>query len=245
VARASLILVVLALAASRASAETRSILIRVTVNGDKTEVTVHSEEKKDRREKVTAAEAAKAIAAAQGWGSVVNVYVAADEGVKGADLKKVLDAAKGNVWCKLHPVNDVPQRISEVFASHDADPEPPAKDQAKRLQQIAKTMDTLAKRLKDGSVDKETQKLQEKVLSQLGEALKREKAAKREKERLLVAPGIENVRAVQERIAKDVKRLAELRGGKEMAARLGALSAEQAKAAQMLRDAAAHCKPSR
>src|SRR4051794_38248840 len=128
----------------------------------------------------------------------------------------------------------------------DIDPEPPAKDQAKRLRQIAGSMDAVAKRLKDGSADKETQKLQEKVLSQLGDALKREKAAKREKERLLVTAGIENVRAAQERIAKDVKRLAELRGrDRETAARCSVLSAEQAKAAQMLRDAAAHCKPAK
>ena len=133
--------------------------------------------------------------------------------------------------------------LSVTQSRADDDPEPPARDQAKRLKQIAASMDAVAKRLKDGSVDKETQKLQEKVLAQLGEALKREKAAKRERERLLVAPGIENVRAVQERIARDVKRLAELRGrDKEMAARYGVLSAEQAKAAQMLRDAAAHCK---
>jgi hypothetical protein len=127
----------------------------------------------------------------------------------------------------------------------DVDPEPP-RDQAKRLRQIAGSMDTLAKRLKDGSLGEETRKLQEKVLFQLGEALKREKAAKRDKERLLVAPGIENVRAVQERIAKDVKRLAELRGrDRETAARLSSLSQEQAKAAQVLRDVAEKCKPMR
>jgi hypothetical protein len=136
--------------------------------------------------------------------------------------------------------------LTPCACADDVDPEPPPRDQAKSLQKIAKAMDAIAKRLKDGSVDEETQKLQEKVLSQLGDALKREKAAKRDKERLLVAPGIENVRAVQGRIAKDVKRLAELRGrDSETAARLGSLSQEQAKAAQMLRDAAAHCKPAR
>src|SRR5258708_38968870 len=82
-------------------------------------------------------------------------------------------------------------------ARADDDPEPPAKDQAKRLRQLAGSMDAIAKRLKDASLSGETQKLQEKVLSQLGEALKREKAVKREKERLMVAPSIGRVRAVQ------------------------------------------------
>lgn len=240
-ARASLILVVLALAASRASAETRSILIRVTVNGDKAEVTVHSEEKKDRREKVTAAE---------GWGSVINVYVAADKGVKDADLKKVLDAARGNHWCKLHPVGEVPRRIRESFAgqaiSTADDPEPPARDQAKRLKQIAASMDDLARRLKDDSLGEQTRTLQDKVLSQLGDALKREKAVKRERQRLQVAPGIEQARAMQDLLTKKAQRLEKL-GGKdrERTAQLLELSDLQSRTAQMLRDLAAKCEPAR
>lgn len=130
-------------------------------------------------------------------------------------------------------------------ARADDDPEPPP-GQAKRLRQIAGSMDALAKRLKEESLGEETRKLQEKVLSQLGEALKREKAAKRERERLQVAPGIEMVRAAQERIAKDVERAAKLkRGGKKRDVELLELSNEQAKVAQMLRDLAAKCGPTR
>src|SRR5262245_38783804 len=108
-------------------------------------------------------------------------------------------------------------------------------------------MDGLAKRLRDGSTGDETQKIQERVLARLGEALRQEKAAKRDRERLLVAPGVEQICAVQERIARDVMRLARLGGAddKELAAQLGKLGDEQARAAQMLRDLAQKCEPAR
>src|SRR5262245_21535320 len=103
-----------------------------------------------------------------------------------------------------------------VAARADDDPEPPRPGQAESLEKLARTMADLAKRLKGGSVGDETRKLQERVLAQLDEALRREKAeaAKVPKERArgraFVASGLERVRAMQQRLGPDVKRLSRL-----------------------------------
>jgi hypothetical protein len=129
----------------------------------------------------------------------------------------------------------------QARADHDPEPLP---DRAKSLEKIARTMDDLAKRLKDASVGDETQQLQKRVLAQLGAALRREKAraAKAPKGQIDVAAGLERVRAMQERLNPNVKRVARLGGSKERDIMLQELSQYQAKAAQMLRDVAAQCK---
>ncbi len=134
------------------------------------------------------------------------------------------------------------------------DPEPPP-DRAKPLEKIAKAMDDLAKRLKDGSLGPDTQRLHERVLADLGEAMRREKAAaakaeerKDRAEMARVAAGLEQARATQERLGQSMKRLGRLGRlgeGKERDAALADLSQEQAKAAQMVRDIAARVKPAK
>jgi hypothetical protein len=133
--------------------------------------------------------------------------------------------------------------FAPAHASVDVDPEP-APDRAKSLEKIARSMDDLAKRMKDGLVDDETHKLHERVTARLGEALKRETARNVSKGQVDLAPGLERVRIIQERVGQYLDRVGQF-SGKKRDAVLAEMGAYQAKAAQMLRDAAAHCKPVR
>jgi hypothetical protein len=106
-------------------------------------------------------------------------------------------------------------------------------------------MSDIARRLKDGSVGAETQRLQEGVRAQLDKALRWEKARPRKEVKggINVAAGLQRVQAMQTYLDTSVKRLARLDvGGKERDAMLNELSEYQAKATQILRDVARHCK---
>ncbi len=138
--------------------------------------------------------------------------------------------------------------LPAALTAADPSPEPPP-DRVKALEKIARTMDSLAKRLKGGSLGEETQRLQEKVLAEFGEAMRRENAAaakaKTRKERAAiatVAAALEQARARQELIGASVKRLARLGAGKERDVALREMSQHQAKAARILREVIARAK---
>lgn len=85
-----------------ALAESRSVLIVVSHGKDgKSTVTVHSDDKGDRREAAMVGEACKAVSEMRGWGSTVNVYVVTDRPLAGTDRKALFDAIDANAWLDL------------------------------------------------------------------------------------------------------------------------------------------------
>jgi hypothetical protein len=137
--------------------------------------------------------------------------------------------------------------LSAAPVTADADPEPPV-DHAESLKKIAKKMDDLAVRLKRASADKETQRLQKQVMTQLDKALRQAKAAKAPKGRSAdVAADLNKVRVVQARLGQALEKLGA--GGNandpEKKAKFSELRDQQVKVAQILRDSAARFKAAR
>jgi uncharacterized protein (TIGR03067 family) len=102
--------------AGPALAESRSVLVVVTHKAGKASVTIHSDDKVDRRRDVTVADACKAVAAMRGWGSSVNVYLVTDRALSRADRQALFDAIDGNVILALdHYGRQAPTHIAEHF----------------------------------------------------------------------------------------------------------------------------------
>lgn len=98
-------------------AESRSVLVVVTHDTDGTaQVAVHSDDKQDRREAATVAEACKAVAGMKGWGSGVSVAVVTDRSLSRKDRKELFDAIDANVWLNLtHYGRDTPKNLADHF----------------------------------------------------------------------------------------------------------------------------------
>ena len=87
-----------------------------------------------------------------------------------------------------------PDRSTEPVARPapgiDREQSPDSPEQASTHHRPPGFLARLGKRLKDGSVDDETRKLQERVMARLGEALKRETARKVSSGQIDLAPGL-------------------------------------------------------
>ena len=89
---------VVSLLAAQARAEYRVVLIEAHYVKGKVEVTIYSDEKKDRRSGAPLDEAVKAVEGMQGWGSAVGVYYCPDNTVPAEESKKLLKAIERNAW---------------------------------------------------------------------------------------------------------------------------------------------------
>jgi hypothetical protein len=100
-----------------ALAESRSVLLVATHDKDgKVTVTIHSDDRPDRRDAVTVAEACQSVAAMKGWGSSVNVYVVADRKLERKDRKALFDAVDANHWLDLSYYGpEAPKSLAEHF----------------------------------------------------------------------------------------------------------------------------------
>lgn len=98
-------------------AESRSVLVVVTHDKDgKAQVAIHSDDKQDRREAATVAEACKAVTGMKGWGSTVSVYVVTDRTLARKDRKALFDAIDANVWLDLpYYGRDTPKNLADHF----------------------------------------------------------------------------------------------------------------------------------
>jgi hypothetical protein len=107
---------VLALAAP-ALAESRSVLVVTTHDKDgKAKVTVHSDDRQDRRQEVPVGEACKAVAAMRGWGSTVGVYVVTDRPLSRTDRKALFEAIDANHWLDLsYYGREAPKNLADHF----------------------------------------------------------------------------------------------------------------------------------
>lgn len=110
------------LGVSLARAEYRMVLIQVQQDKDKkVAVTIHSDEKTDRKSAASVDEAAKVIGEMRGWRSAVGVYVTSDRGIPRADLKKLLAAINDNDWLELEYFGrEVPKVIGDHFLKGQA-----------------------------------------------------------------------------------------------------------------------------
>ena len=114
--KAVLVALALLVLAAPGRAEYRTVLVQVKQENGKAAVTIHSDDKKDRRSAVSVDEAVKALGAMTGWGSGVGVYVASAEGVREEDLKRLHAAVKGNIWLSLMQARgEAPQRLRNHF----------------------------------------------------------------------------------------------------------------------------------
>ena len=103
------------LAAAQVRAEYRTVLIQVAQVKDKVLVTIHSDEKKERKSAISVDEAVKAISAIQGWGSSVGVYVTGDRPPRG-DRRKMFAAIDSNPWLELEYFGrEVPKKVGDHF----------------------------------------------------------------------------------------------------------------------------------
>jgi hypothetical protein len=115
-ATAAIASLALLLAVSQARAECRTVLIQVKQEMGRASITIHSDDKKDRRSSVSLPEAVKAIKGMTGWGSSVGVYVTSDKGVRQEDLKKLFDAIEGNFWLDLtQSGGEIPKHLRDHF----------------------------------------------------------------------------------------------------------------------------------
>lgn len=98
-------------------AESRPVLVVVTHDKDaKAQLTIHSDDKPDRREAATVAEACKAVAGMKGWGSAVSVSVVTDRALSKKDRKALFDAIDANAWLDLvYYGRDVPKSLADHF----------------------------------------------------------------------------------------------------------------------------------
>jgi hypothetical protein len=98
-------------------AESRSVLAVITHDkGGMAKVTVHSDDKRDRRQEVAVDEACKAVAAMKGWGSMVNVYVVTDRPLSQADRKALFVAIDANHWLDLsYYGREAPRNLTDHF----------------------------------------------------------------------------------------------------------------------------------
>ncbi len=112
----------LLLVVSQARAEYRSVLIQVTRGKDKkVSVTIHSDDKRDRRAGVTVGEAVKAIGDMRGWGSSVGLYVTSESGIPAEDLRRLRAAVDGNFLLRVQYFGrKVPQGVGAHFLKEKA-----------------------------------------------------------------------------------------------------------------------------
>jgi WD40 repeat protein len=111
----------LLLPAAQVCAEYRTVLIQVTHVKNKVVVTIHSDEKKERKSAISVDEAVKVISAMQGWGSSVGVYVAADRNLPRGDRQKLFAAIDGNPWLELEYFGRaVPKNVGDHFLPANA-----------------------------------------------------------------------------------------------------------------------------
>ena len=98
-------------------AESRSVLVVVTHDKDgQAQVAIHSDDKADRREAATVAEACKAVTGMKGWGSVVSVSVVTDRALSKKDRKALFDAIDANAWLDLsYYGRDTPKNLADHF----------------------------------------------------------------------------------------------------------------------------------
>ncbi|HJZ58528.1 MAG TPA: hypothetical protein VKE74_26540 [Gemmataceae bacterium] len=107
---------VLALVAP-ALAESRSVLLVVAHDTDgKAMVTIHSDDKQDRRDGATVGEACRAVAGMKGWGSTVGVYVVTDRPLSRKDRRALFDAIDANAWLDLsYYGRETPKNLADHF----------------------------------------------------------------------------------------------------------------------------------
>ena len=139
--------------------------------------------------------------------------------------------------------------LSVASVAADPDPEPQV-DQAEFLKKIAKKMDDLAARLKRGSADEGTRRLQKQVMEQLDKALRQEKAKAKKAPRgrsTDTAARLNKVRAIQARIGPALEARGAPRAGRvaEKNAKFNELSNQQTRIAQILREIAARSRAAR
>src|SRR5688500_3598819 len=98
-------------------AESRSVLLVVTHDkGGQPQGMIHSDDKADRREAATVAEACKAVAGMKGWGSVVSVSVVTDRTLLKKDRKALFDTIDANAWLDLtYYGRDTPKNLADHF----------------------------------------------------------------------------------------------------------------------------------
>ncbi len=98
-------------------AESRPVLVVVTHDKDgKAQVAIHSDDKQDRREAATVAEACKAVAGMKGWGSTVSVSVVTDRPLARKDRKALFDAIDANAWLDLtYYGRETPKNLADHF----------------------------------------------------------------------------------------------------------------------------------
>ena len=122
-----LTLAVVLILTAPALAESQSVLVVVTHDKDgKATLTVHSDDKHDRRAIATLDEACKAVAGMKGWGSTVHVYVVTDRSLARKDRKALFDAIEANAWLDLSYYGpEAPKNLTDYFLKHAP---APAKD---------------------------------------------------------------------------------------------------------------------
>ena len=98
-------------------AESRSVLVVVAHDeGGKAQVAIHSDDKRDRRDAATVAEACEAVAGMKGWGSVVGVSVVTDRPLAKKDRKALFDAIDANAGLDLaHYGREAPKHLADHF----------------------------------------------------------------------------------------------------------------------------------
>jgi hypothetical protein len=160
--------------AAPAQAESRSVLILIEHKKDgKPQVTIRSDEEKDRRRAGSLDDASTALKAMQGWGSIVHVFIVSDQPLEAADSKKLRQAVADNSWLELAYLREGREvahrgdRLAKSFADHylktqgieaveeteKAKEVPPVKDDASGIS-VAVQADgkTLVAKDKDGKV---------------------------------------------------------------------------------------------
>lgn len=115
-AKATLAVVVALLFTAPAFAESRSVLITVTrAKDNQSRFSIRSDEKGEQKESVPVEAACAVIKKMKGWGSVVHVFVVADQRLPGDDFKKLLDAINDNSVLELTYLR---QGLSKAFVDH-------------------------------------------------------------------------------------------------------------------------------
>jgi hypothetical protein len=124
-----------------ALAESRSVLVVVTHDKDgKAIITVHSDDKVDRREATTVDEACKAVAGMKGWGSVVSVYVVIDHPLSRKNRKALFDAIDANAWLNLSYYGpEAPKNLADYFLKPKPVPAPAKPPAAEPMTKVDRT----------------------------------------------------------------------------------------------------------
>jgi hypothetical protein len=109
--------------AFQARAESRSVLVVVSHDKDgNAKVSIHSDDKMDRREAVTVDAACKTVVDMKGWGSTVNVFIVTDRVLARKDRKALFDTIDANHWLDLsYYGREAPKNLTDHFLKPNAE----------------------------------------------------------------------------------------------------------------------------